>query len=140
MTKNRSFFSISVYESHSNPAGKGYGNLWVCDTKNIKEIRGFDESFVMFGFEDRDIESRLQTKYNLTTLHSMHIDINLYVIHLSHYRKDSELINYEINRGKWDSNKLRDPVVNDVWGEFYLVKSYGPNINYNFIERLSREL
>jgi hypothetical protein len=119
---NEHVASISVYQSH-DPRGRGYGNLWLYESCKLKEIGGFDENFNSFGYEDRDVESRLQRKYKLKpTLHSMYVDNKLYVIHLTHPRRAGDRDSLKTNKKILDDNKAKDPVINKNWGEFELVK------------------
>ena len=131
--------SLSVYESHSHgkhPKGRGYGNLWIYETDKIKSIKGFDENFTSFGMEDRDIEYRYNTNFDLKTLHSVFLNKHLYVIHMSHKRATKERSkSNNINKKKYEDNKNKGLIiVNKTWGDSKTI-----NIKTNFNPKIKLE-
>lgn len=118
--------TVAVYETHKtnrSNKGDGYGNLWIYETQKIKKLKGFDENFKSFGFEDRDLEIRLNGYFNTKTLHSNFIEPDLFVLHLSHksYQIKTKV---NINKNIWKEKERNKQYINhnDKWGELKLIQ------------------
>ncbi|MBK8010971.1 MAG: glycosyltransferase family 2 protein [Deltaproteobacteria bacterium] len=87
----RHLLGISTFETETHHHRDGivsrcapYGNLWVYDRQQFLGVRGFDEGFIGWGSEERELESRLRYRFRLKTVKSFEIAPALRVFHLSH--------------------------------------------------------
>ena len=126
--------AIECYESGDSIIGetkksKGdrYGRLWLYPTKAFKQVRGFDERFIGWGKEERDLERRVCAECGLQTFYTWKKRPSLFVKHKSH-NDDSRGISYEaVARNiklTSQNQKKKLYVVNDEkWGLFPEVKA-----------------
>ena len=87
----RHLLGISTFETETHHHRDGilsrcapYGNLWMYDRRQFLGVRGFDEGFIGWGSEERELESRLRYRFRLKTVKSFEIAPALRVFHLSH--------------------------------------------------------
>ena len=115
--------TINSYETESSDVGPAltpYGSLWIYKTEHVQGIKGFNESYVGFGMEDRDLEYRLQTRFNLKTIYTYYVNPSIFVLHLSHNHN----LRHKYMKRTIDNKNLYTETVrmkrivpNDSWGE-----------------------
>ncbi len=84
---NQYIMTINMYETEDSDMGiKGsaYSSLWIYEKSKFMKLRGFNENFHGWGLEDREIEYRMQMKFNLKTIYSFGVIPKLFLLHLSH--------------------------------------------------------
>lgn len=101
--------------------GSPYGHLWIYDRRQFLRVHGFEEGFVGWGHEERELESRLSFRFKLRPLRSFQFQPDLHVLHLSHtvrtggeYKssnrelRESLGIRWVANEGPWGTYPLLD--------------------------------
>jgi len=93
--------------------------MYIYKTEYLKEINGYDESFILFGFEELDFNQRIQKHFGLSM---QFVEKRGYVYHLTHGDAlRGSLSNYDLNKNKMHENAQSNLTVvnlNKEWGKF----------------------
>ena len=136
---DRHLFAINCFETETHRHHHGvmsraapYGYQWIYDRAKFLGVHGFDERFVGWGHEERELEERLKLRFGLSRLHSYQVAPELRILHLSHSvrsgddrRTANEQLRAELRAGRhWMANPHR-------WGDFPVVawRRYAPKDN-----------
>lgn len=127
---DRFLFAINCFETETHRHMNGvisraapYGYQWVFDRAQFLGVRGFDEGFVGWGHEDRELEMRLSLRYDLAPLKSYQIAPALRVLHLSHsVRTGNDRLTDNQRRRTELARSIRWVANPGPWGSFPLVE------------------
>lgn len=119
----KQYFGIPSYETHDTSImgieykqGDPYGNLWIYPRESINKVKGMNEDMIGWGWEERELEIKLEKISNIIPVYTIHLNKKLMVFHYSH------IDNMRSKHNPFNKNFLTNVKINNKWGEIREVK------------------